>query len=902
MRLLRSVSTLPAAALLICVAAFAPAPALATDEPIPMETKERLGLAIQKRIDALLQEKNADGTPYKRCTASFSYRKADDSTYKTTFFVDTATIDSLKSERYELTLKQAGDGKTWAIADEKLLNTITGISRAVYSQKDFGRFQKFSFNKEGLQVSATNGNVWLVKRDGKAQRIVLTADDLAYQYTPPMPLDQALYANLKKRHGDDVVFKPEQLSIVCDPVSCESILATGFQGTESAPSTTPIGEAELTGVMKRAWQKLYDDDRKEKRDDWFSGFALQWKPEERYWSLTLSTINGNKAVGVVYNNDWAREVYFGVYGLFETFSYWEPVYSYYSEETRNSGADPYQLEMRDSGIARYYELEGLKGTVELGLDEAELLKGDVTFTLNTKLPAKELYFAISRKFDDESIRRQAKNPSMRVKLIEDAEGNELSWVKAGQSSGLIVLPKEVPAGTKIVVRMVFENKNSLYKLNDTYSAMDRGGWLPFVSFTDRIKDFDLTVKVPKRYTTLGVGKVVSDEIVGDARVTRFHPVADVSFPTVIFGDYYPAESKIIVKKPDGSIVPVRIYVDKTGMSDWGITQKSLPALADEAANALNLYGEIFGVPYPYEKLDLVNDPLGFLYGQSPASIIYLGSGGFWSKGTLGSIGGGDLTQFSKSLVAHETAHQWWGSLISNANDWNYWFVESLAEYSAALFVENVHSKKEYDEHVEEWRRRVIESDLEGSVVGAGNVWGGTNPNPGISYRELVYSKGPYIFHVMRTTWGDEKFFKFLKDLATSLAGKPIVTRDIQKVAEKSYGFSMEWFFDQWLRGVGTPEYTLKYKTRLAENGKWVMQGSIDQRIVTGPKKDVVPGYYYTAVVPFIMTGVSGKTYRVPVKVEGKATTQILIPLPEEPRSIVFVKSAGSLGYDAIVAN
>ena len=70
------------------------------------------------------------------------------------------------------------------------------------------------------------------------------------------------------------------------------------------------------------------------------------------------------------------------------------------------------------------------------------------------------------------------------------------------------------------------------------------------------------------------------------------------------------------------------------------------------------------------------------------------------------------------------------------------------------------------------------------------------------YRALVYAKGPYMFHVMRSTWGDEIFFDFLKKLARDLAGKEIVSRDIQRTAERALGGEMNWFFDQWLRGIG----------------------------------------------------------------------------------------------------
>jgi hypothetical protein len=59
--------------------------------------------------------------------------------------------------------------------------------------------------------------------------IVVTAKDLAYTYVPPESNQKALWEKLKKDNATDVVFKPDYLRIECDPVSCEQILASGFQ-------------------------------------------------------------------------------------------------------------------------------------------------------------------------------------------------------------------------------------------------------------------------------------------------------------------------------------------------------------------------------------------------------------------------------------------------------------------------------------------------------------------------------------------------------------------------------------------------------------------------------------------------------------------------------------------------
>jgi hypothetical protein len=64
-----------------------------------------------------------------------------------------------------------------------------------------------------------------------------------------------------------------------------------------------------------------------------------------------------------------------------------------------------------------------------------------------------------------------KNPSLPINAVQDGEGNDLTWVKTGQASGLVILPAG-PGGDQLVVRMQFE-RDSLYKLTSTYTYMDR---------------------------------------------------------------------------------------------------------------------------------------------------------------------------------------------------------------------------------------------------------------------------------------------------------------------------------------------------------------------------------------------------------------------------------------------
>ena len=61
------------------------------------------------------------------------------------------------------------------------------------------------------------------------------------------------------------------------------------------------------------------------------------------------------------------------------------------------------------------------------------------------------------------------------------------------------------------------------------------------------------------------------------------------------------------------------------------------------------------------------DPQGFLYGQAPSSLTYLGQGVFRGEGFLAPFfpDATGIAKFLKSVVAHEVAHQWWYAQVGN---------------------------------------------------------------------------------------------------------------------------------------------------------------------------------------------------------------------------------------------
>ncbi len=862
----------------------------AAEPPLPEVLQSQLEEVVQAKARALLQLKDADGVSNQRGIWSRKFRKTADGGYDVTFTKQTAYPEKLASERYRVTLKNDAAGK-WAVADEKLEDTFEEVYRDVPGDEQFFRFEKFTFQEEGFKVTATNGTM---VRDTWAGRgsIGLAADSLAYTYEPPVKatgMYAPVFRGYRKDYPKDLVFAPELAGLFDTQSECDRLVKEAFVGVE------PIPKEQLAKVLLDEYEKELKETKERRKNSPFLGFNVKPHPDRAYRRISVKRKGNEHYFSLSYDNYEPKEVQVRVSQLGDFFTP-EPILAYYSEQTLASGTDPSDLERREDVSSRDYELTSLKGNVEMALsDDPEMLKADLTFQIKLKRDLDSVEYQIARLRPIGSEQKETKNPKMTVNAVELGDGTELSAITTGPARGQILLPETAKAGSTITLRMQFENRDSIYKLTPSFSYVDRGGWLPFVRFGDMIDGFDLTIRVPSRYKILGIGKEVYQKRVGDIAEARYTSASPVTFPSIIFGDYIDDKPSFEVKKTDGTVIPVNIYVDKTAMSDFELAPTRLRPLAEEAANALLLYTKIYGKDYPFAKLDLVNDAFGGFYGQAPSSIVYLGTPVFKGRGMLGAVGGANLATFARSVVAHEVAHQWWGALVSNSNNGNYWFVESLAEYSSALFMENVYSGNDYMKKVEEWRRVLLERDVTTSVQDASVL---SAPDYG-SYQASVYDKGPYAFHILRTTFGDEKFFAFLKTLATELAGKEIVSRDIQKVAEQSFGGNMEWFFDQWIRGTGIPQYSFNYETRKTEDGKYLISGKIKQRVVSGKNKYVLDGVYFTGIVPITVIAAKGKEFPAKIRVQG-AETPFQFKVSDEPVDVVLNKYGEILAHDVLV--
>ncbi|MFI6164839.1 M1 family metallopeptidase [Micromonospora haikouensis] len=191
---------------------------------------------------------------------------------------------------------------------------------------------------------------------------------------------------------------------------------------------------------------------------------------------------------------------------------------------------------------------------------------------------------------------------------------------------------------------------------------------------------------------------------------------------------------------------------------------------------------VFG-PYPFGSYGgvVVDDP-GIRFAlETQSRPVY--SANFFRRGA------------NSGVVAHELAHQWFGDSVSLARWSDIWLNEGFATYAEWLWLEHDGG-------------RTVQQSFDGEYVGASaSVWRTPPGRPGAAnlFGDSVYQRGAMTVHALRTTVGDEAFFRIVRGWAADRRDGNVTTADFVAHAEQVSGRQLDALFDAWLYGTEQPE-------------------------------------------------------------------------------------------------
>ena len=361
----------------------------------------------------------------------------------------------------------------------------------------------------------------------------------------------------------------------------------------------------------------------------------------------------------------------------------------------------------------------------------------------------------------------------------------------------------------------------LWTLSEPYGA--KGWWPCKQDLIDKIDSIDIFIKHPEKYKAASNGLLVSEITNSGQTLTHWR-------------HQYPIPAYLIAI----AITNYAVYKDNPGGLEFDIVNYVYPEDLDYTKGQtaltpaiMKLYNELFEM-YPYAKEKYGHAQFGWGGGMEHTTMTFMGG---WSRG----------------LIAHELAHQWFGNKITCGSWEDIWLNEGFATYLDGL----VYEKFDGEAAFSQWRKAVV-NNVVSSPSGSTFVTDTTSVSRIFNGR-LTYRKGAMIIHMLRYKLGDEVFYKGLQNYLADpeLAFSYAKTLDLQKHLEAVSGTSLDEFFKDWFYGEGYPEYEVVWS-----------QNSSDQLIhfQVSQQQSHPSVSFFEMPLPVTVLGTSGESEKLRLEV------------------------------------
>jgi aminopeptidase N len=436
----------------------------------------------------------------------------------------------------------------------------------------------------------------------------------------------------------------------------------------------------------------------------------------------------------------------------------------------------------------------------------------------------------------------------------------------------MVLPTALKPSTPLSLTFVYGGKRAIRQAGHGNYFCESSGWYPDRpnSFSAR-SDFDLTFRSPKNMVLVATGRKTSETVDGNLRISTWKSDIPLAVAGFAYGDYKVSTDKAddvgveiyANREPDDVMMTIQRVVEARGGAATGILTPAAmtKSMGAEMANMIRVFDSFYG-PYPYKQLAVTSMPISYSYGQGWPGLIYLWSASFLDPTQRHVLGVRDETAVTDFFRAHEASHQWWGHRVGWKSYHDQWLSEGFAEFSGNLYVEYRQNHKEYLNRWKKEKELLKIRDTHGHPIDfLGPIWMGqriaSSETDGSSYQYLIYSKGGFVLQMLRSQMSDphnpdlDHLFKdTMRDYCKTFDNQPASTEDFKNIVERhmTRGMDldgtrkMDWFFNQYVYGIGFPEYTFHATVESTPDGKSRIKGQFTRKGVPDDWKDVVPIY------------------------------------------------------------
>jgi hypothetical protein len=429
---------------------------------------------------------------------------------------------------------------------------------------------------------------------------------------------------------------------------------------------------------------------------------------------------------------------------------------------------------------------------------------------------------------------------------------------------LLVAPDGLAAGSEHELEFEHEGAVIASAGNGVYYVGARATWYPHS--TADFATYELSFRYPKRLTLVTPGDMVEDRIDGDWRMTRRRTPVPIRLAGFNLGEYEEVASTVagltvevygnrhlesaLQPKPqprETEFAPAPIRPGRPLRPDFTRVTVAPPApvpvpdplarlrsVAEDVSSSLGYFSGLFGPP---ALKTLTVAPIPGAFGQGFPGLVYLSTLAYLDPGERPATLRNPRQQvfFSDLMEAHEVAHQWWGNVVTTNDYQDEWLLESLANYSALLWLEKKKGAKALESVLDDYRNHLLADDGQGhNLESAGPIIWGRRLSSGVpdAWRAITYEKGAWIMHMLRRRLGDQHFLKILSEMLRRHEFRSVSTEDFRALIKESLPpgvtpESIDTFFDNWVYSTGIPSLKVRYAVKI-DAASWKVSGSVAQ--------------------------------------------------------------------------
>lgn len=305
-------------------------------------------------------------------------------------------------------------------------------------------------------------------------------------------------------------------------------------------------------------------------------------------------------------------------------------------------------------------------------------------------------------------------------------------------------------------------------------------------------NFNLTLNLPEKWTALSAGSLLSENISSGIKTLKF----DTSdpLPTYLFsftaGQLQRADTII-----DGR--PMEFYYMETDPQKTA----QIPEIFRLSEHALKWMEDYTGIEYPFKKVALVALP-GYQFGgmEHPGAIQYKDKTIFLPPTpTPAEI------QRRAEVISHETAHMWFGDLVTMEWFNDVWTKEVFANLMASKATADMFPDRDNDlTFLRSIQTKALATDVTPGTHAIEQELDNLN-TAGLLYGNIIYQKAPVMMRKLEEIMGSERFREGLSEYLKTFSYGNATWDDLITILDRhAPDAGLPEFSKVWVKEAGLP--------------------------------------------------------------------------------------------------